>query len=306
MNGWIKLHRKSLESSVFRNPIYWQVWCWCLMRANHEDNKIPFNGGDLTIVTGQFVTSIEKGSSECNITERKWRNAINYLKATSRLLINTTNKFTVVSIQNWKDYQVKENENVEQTSNKDQTNVEQTSTDKNDKKEKNDKNSSSPAEVTHAPADAYIYNTHAHEVQPPLFEGIGLEAQVMDKEEEFEKLQKAERERVKSLMVETFNQTMKTNAKKFPSEAEKNLEYWLDIYGEESVLQAIRNIPKDKFWSNKTGLTLVWFFRRKNPSGQPVDYVGQMLTLDPIRKQKTWREDAEELMKELSAQGGKD
>lgn len=305
MNGWIKLHRKSLESSVFRNPTYWQVWCWCLMRANHEDNKIPFNGRDFTIVMGEFITSIEKGSLECNVTERKWRNAINYLKKTNRLTIKTTNKFTVISIQNWKDYQVKDNENVEQTSNKDQTNVEQTSTDNKDKNEKNDKTPSLSAELTHASAGAYIYNTPAHEaeVQPPLFEGV--ETRLMDKEEEFEKLQKAEKERVKALMVETFNQTMKMNAKKFPSEAEKNLEYWLDNYGEEGVLQAIRNIPKDKYWSKKTGLTLVWFLRRRNPSGQPVDYVGTMLALDPIRKKKTWEEEADELMNELSTQGGK-
>lgn len=138
--GWIKLHRKSLESSVFKNPKIWTVWCWCLMKANHQPTKIPFNGKDLIVGRGSFITGREKGASECHISEQEWRTAINYLKSTNRITIKSTNKYTIITIYNWDLYQQDNQQTNQPVTNKQPTTNQQITTYKNDNNDKNDKN----------------------------------------------------------------------------------------------------------------------------------------------------------------------
>jgi len=54
-----------------------------------------------------------------------------------------------------------------------------------------------------------------------------------------------------------------------------NLAYWLDTYQPKEIEEAIRNIKYDKFWRDKMTPTVL--FRRKNPQGEPVDYISQLL-----------------------------
>ena len=129
MDGWIKLHRQSLKSSVWENPNIWMVWCWCLMKANHEPHKFPFNGDDIEIESGQFITGIFQAVSEINpkrkktgITNQKYRSAINYLEKTQRLTIKTTNKFSLITVLNWSKYQDTNKQINKQITNQQQTN----------------------------------------------------------------------------------------------------------------------------------------------------------------------------------------
>ena len=148
-NGYVKFHRKSTESSVWKNPIIWMVWSWCLFRANHQINKFPFNGKDIEIKRGQFITGIQKAIKEIPITAQNYRTAIDYLKSTSRITTQSTNKFTIISIVKYEEYQRETNNltskltgkltNHQQTTNKPLT------TNKNDKNEKNDKKILIPA-----------------------------------------------------------------------------------------------------------------------------------------------------------------
>ena len=53
------------------------------------------------------------------------------------------------------------------------------------------------------------------------------------------------------------------------------LEKWLEVYSLADIEQAIKNIKYDSFWNGK--MTPVVLFRKKNPQGEPVDYIGQLL-----------------------------
>jgi len=106
------LNRKALDSSVFQDPIIWQVWCWCLMKATFQKQKFPFNGKDMELLPGQFITGRVKAVEELNpknyehgVTPQKYRTAMNYLKSTQRITIKTTNKFSLVTVINWSIYQ---------------------------------------------------------------------------------------------------------------------------------------------------------------------------------------------------------
>jgi len=153
MQGWIKLHRKIFESSVFQNPIYFKVWIWCLLRANHKDTKVPFNNQDIDIKKGQFITGLYSASKEIFPKSRKpklqtIRTALTYLKSTNRITTKPTNKFTIITVVNWEQYQCIDEPTNKQTNtptNKPVTNEQQTSnkpltTDKKDKNIKNDNN----------------------------------------------------------------------------------------------------------------------------------------------------------------------
>ena len=37
MTGWIKLHRKLLDSPIFQNEKLFKVFAYCLMKASHKD-----------------------------------------------------------------------------------------------------------------------------------------------------------------------------------------------------------------------------------------------------------------------------
>lgn len=61
----------------------------------------------------------------------------------------------------------------------------------------------------------------------------------------------------------------------------KNLEYWLDIYTVDEIVDAIYVAKKDEFWSDKMKPTIL--FRRANSAGQ-CDYIGDLLNKQRIGK----------------------
>lgn len=74
-------------------------------------------------------------------------------------------------------------------------------------------------------------------------------------------------------IISFFNQVHGTRFKTAGNE--KNIKHWLSIYTPEEIKQAIDLIQAHPFWKGKMTPTIL--FRRKNPSGQDVDYIGQLL-----------------------------
>lgn len=152
-DGWIKLHRKSLDSSVFENPIIWKVWCWCLMQACFEEQKFPFNGQDVQLKAGEFITGREKACKTLNLPAQQYRTAIKYLKSTSRITIKSTNRFSIISIVSWDSYQSQEslsNTQINQQTNQPLTNK-QPATNQPLTTYKNDKNVNNVKECKELP-----------------------------------------------------------------------------------------------------------------------------------------------------------
>lgn len=117
------------------------VWSWCMLKANHEDTKFPFNGEDIIVKKGQFITGRDKATKELppQVSSQKWRTAIEYLKSTSRITIVSNNKFSIISIVNWTQYQIDNRQTNQPLTNEQPTINQPLTTYKNDKKVKNDK-----------------------------------------------------------------------------------------------------------------------------------------------------------------------
>jgi DNA-binding transcriptional MerR regulator len=132
MIGWIKIHRKFLDWEWFNKSEAVHLFMYLVLKANHKDGQ--WQGID--IKKGQFVTSFGKISSDTGISLQTIRTLLKKLIKTNEINIQTTNKFSVVTICKYECYQ-QENESInEQLTNKQQTTNNQLTTNKNDKNEK--------------------------------------------------------------------------------------------------------------------------------------------------------------------------
>ncbi|EKI7561979.1 DnaD domain protein [Enterococcus faecalis] len=142
--GYIKLYRKVTNSFVWTNANMFKLWSLCLMKASHKESRFIFNGQEIAVSSGQFVTGravIEKEFNEGVSRDQQivgrtlWR-WLKKFENEQMLSISSTPKYSVITINNWDDYQV----NDQQVSNNRPTSVQQLSTYKNEKNDKNEKN----------------------------------------------------------------------------------------------------------------------------------------------------------------------
>lgn len=101
MPDWIKLHRKSLDSRVFSDPCLWRLWCWCLIKSNWKRGW--YCGCELQ--PGQFAIGREAASEELGISGSAWYRGMQKLQEFGSIRVEANNRFTIVSIVNWRKYQ---------------------------------------------------------------------------------------------------------------------------------------------------------------------------------------------------------
>lgn len=127
MDGWVKLHRKLLETSWIGRPNIVALFTHLLLNANHQDKKFFWNHEEITIKKGQQITGLKSLSQKTGLTIQQVRTGLRILEESQTLTIKTTNKFSVVTICNWDLYQSTN----KQLTNKQQTTNKQLTTNKN-------------------------------------------------------------------------------------------------------------------------------------------------------------------------------
>lgn len=132
MSGWIKIHRKFLDWEWFNKSEAVHLFMYLVLKANHKDGQ--WQGID--IKKGQFVTSFGKISSDTGISLQTIRTLLKKFEKTNEINIQTTNKFTIVTICKYECYQQENEPTNTQLTNKQQTTNNQLTTNKNDKNEK--------------------------------------------------------------------------------------------------------------------------------------------------------------------------
>ena len=134
MQGWISLHRKTIEWEWYTDANTVRLFIHCLLKANH----IEKNWRGITINRGQFLTSIESLSKELRLSNQKIRTAINKLKSTNEITVKTTSKYSIISIACYDSYQDYNNRDNKPATNQQQTNNKQITTTNNDNNDNND------------------------------------------------------------------------------------------------------------------------------------------------------------------------
>jgi len=142
---FIKLFRRFKETSFFKNSHCVHLAIYLLLECNWKDNKIIFNKEELIIKRGQCITGRKKIAIETGMSQQNVRTALNILQKVKFLTSKSTNKFTIISIDNYTQYQTNINQqsnqqvtNNQPTSNQQLTTLEERKKDKNDKKTEND------------------------------------------------------------------------------------------------------------------------------------------------------------------------
>lgn len=115
--SWIKLYRKILESPIFENEKALKVWIWCLVKATHKEREQLVGKQIVHLEKGQFVTGRKKASKELKIKDRTVYDYFKLLEDLHMISINSNNKFSIVTVEKWEDYQVEELKNQQQDNN---------------------------------------------------------------------------------------------------------------------------------------------------------------------------------------------
>ena len=143
LNGFVKLHRKLIAWGWYQDYVVKDVFLQLLLTANFKDSQWM----GITLKKGQLVTSYKHLSEDLAFSVRQVRTAIDKLKSTGEITTEATNRFTIITVVNWEEYQLFDEKmtseatsnqtNERQTSDKQATNKRQQR--KNDKKNKESK-----------------------------------------------------------------------------------------------------------------------------------------------------------------------
>lgn len=102
--GFIKLHRKITEWEWYSDKNTSRLFIHLLISANHISKK--WKG--VIINRGEYLTGRIELSKETGLSQQEIRTSLTKLKSTSEITIRSTNKFSIVKLENYHLYQDKE------------------------------------------------------------------------------------------------------------------------------------------------------------------------------------------------------
>jgi len=103
MSGWIQLHRSLRKWEWYTDINTCHLFIHLLLSANHKQTK--WRGQD--IKAGQLMTGRKLLSTETGLTEQQIRTSLKRLESTSEITINKYNKYSIITVTNWNQYQQK-------------------------------------------------------------------------------------------------------------------------------------------------------------------------------------------------------
>lgn len=118
---WISIHRKFKDWQWYKNTNVKTLFLHLLLKVNFKDNYWK----DVLVKRGQTATSIEHLADETGLTVQQTRTALSKLKSTREITIETTSKYSLITIEKYDVYQ-RNNKNVTNTLTSEITNNQQT------------------------------------------------------------------------------------------------------------------------------------------------------------------------------------
>lgn len=100
--GWIKLHRQIVDWEFYTDIKTFKLWLHLLLTCNIIPQKRIFG---YNLAPGQLATTLPKLAAETGLSEKEVRSGLEKLKKAGQIRQETTNKFRIISIENWELYQ---------------------------------------------------------------------------------------------------------------------------------------------------------------------------------------------------------
>lgn len=105
MKGWIRLDRAIQDHFLWREPEALKLWLHLLMAASLTDKATVFNGQMLNIRRGDLVFGLNAASAKLGVSISKLRKYLNWFEKDQMISRQKTNKFSIISITNYSQYQ---------------------------------------------------------------------------------------------------------------------------------------------------------------------------------------------------------
>lgn len=100
MEGWIKLHRKFQNWEWYTTPNMAHLYVYLLLSANHKDSR--FRG--IKIARGTTHSSLTKIKAATGLSLRSIRTCLERLKTTGEVTVQTTNRYSIITLCNYDIY----------------------------------------------------------------------------------------------------------------------------------------------------------------------------------------------------------
>lgn len=123
------MHRSLLNWGWWDDANTTRLWLYILLAANHRQKE--WHG--VTINAGQFVTGRTALAEATGLSVQQVRTSLAKLTSTGEITTKSTNKYTVITVVKWADYQILPSVNNQQITNKQPSNNHQITTTKNEK-----------------------------------------------------------------------------------------------------------------------------------------------------------------------------
>ena len=130
MDGFIFLHRKLLDSRLFKNEGLLKLWVWILLRANHQDKWFQIETGrgvsEINCQRGELIVGRNKASKELDMSPSRFYSLLTKLKRLKKVELDPCSHYTKIKVIKYSEYQgvIKD---TKQASNKQETSKQQAS-----------------------------------------------------------------------------------------------------------------------------------------------------------------------------------
>ena len=98
---FVKIYRKLLRWRWADNPNMLALWVRILLEASYAEK----DWHNITVKKGQLVTSVAKLSAESGLSNKQVRTCLEHLKETGEIILKGANKYSIITICNYDDYQ---------------------------------------------------------------------------------------------------------------------------------------------------------------------------------------------------------
>jgi hypothetical protein len=106
-NGFITIHRKIMDTSFYWDSYAVHMAVHLLLSANHEDREVSFNGQSVMVPRGSLITGRYTLAEDTGMPPSTVRNKLELLRKVGFLDIKPNNRFSLISICKYSDYQDK-------------------------------------------------------------------------------------------------------------------------------------------------------------------------------------------------------
>lgn len=261
-NGWIKLHRKTLDNPIImKDADHIAVWVYLLLNATHAEYPALFRGKKIMLQPGQLLTGRKSIAEKLSVNESKVRRILDAFESDQQIDRQRSNQNTLISLKNWDVYQICDQQNDQPVTNERPTNDQPVTTNKNVKNVKNVKNDKNEKN-----------NKHRHgEYQHVLLTNI-----------EFEKLGKDFGDVQRDKAISFLDAYIEEKGYKSKSHNLAIRRWVIDAVKEKQGKQPVRKEPVPK-----------WLPKNQN------QYDFEALERDLTENNTDWKAEADALMKEL-------